>query len=259
MPAPLRVEPLHHHRGQHRDERDLVKVEDDGFHDRQRQGVGDTDEVRGPRAELAPGVGPQRRDGQREQHPLGHQQGGRAVVDPVQRGEQRQDRRPVVGQQQEVRAHPVGHAASDRDRGVEMRVTADALVEDDQVERAGQEAAEQDEGVQAVDQGGRRGERAHLDAGAIPEPPEPPGTAGRPVSRAGGGRCASRPGTGGLTAHRWKGSSAPGNAAGTALCEPNARQHGSVGLLSCYEPGGKPRPCQCRATRGRAAAEETAR
>ena len=175
VPAPPGVEPLHHHRGQHRDERDLVEVEDDGFHDRQRQGVGDTYEVGGPRAELAPGVGPQRRDGQREQHPLGHQQGGRAVVDPVQRGEQREDRRPVVGQQQEVCADPVGHAARDRGGRLEVRVPADPLVEDDQVERAGQEAPEQDERIQAVDQGGRRGQRPHLDPAVAPELPEPSG------------------------------------------------------------------------------------
>ena len=206
VPALPRIEALDHHRGQHGDEGDLVEVEDDGFHDRQRQGVGHADEVRGPRSDLASGVGPQRRDGQGEQHALGDQQGGRAVVDPVQRGEQRQHRRPVVGQQHEVRALPVRDAAGDRDRRRQVGVAADPLIEDDQVERAGQEAAEEVERVQAVDEGGRDGERAHLDRGTPPEFPQPPGTRGRPVSRAGGGRRPRR--TGGLAAHRWKGSRA---------------------------------------------------
>jgi len=42
----------------------------------------------------------------------------------------------------EVRALPVGHAPGDRDRGLEVCVAANPLVEDDQVEGAGQEAAE---------------------------------------------------------------------------------------------------------------------
>ena len=188
VPALPRVETFHHHRGEHGDERDLVEIEDDRFHDRQRQGVGHADEVRGPRSELAPGINPQRRDGQGEQHALGGQQGGRAVVDPVQRGEQRQDRRPVVGQQQEVGALPVRDAAGDRDRRRQVRVAADPLIEDDEVERAGQEAPEEVERVQAVDEGGRDGERADLDAGAAPQRPQPTGADGRPVGRAGGGR-----------------------------------------------------------------------
>ena len=198
-PGQAPVEALYHHRGEHGDEGDLVEVEDDRLHDRKRQGVGHADEIRGPRSELAPGVGPQRRDGQGEQHALGDQQGGRAVVDPVQRGEQRQRRRPVVGQQHEVRALPVGDAAGDRDRRPQVRVAADPLIEDDQVERAGQEAAEEVQRVQAVDEGGRDGERADLDAGAAPQRPQPTGADGRPVGRAGGGR---RPGTSGLATHR---------------------------------------------------------
>ena len=199
LPALPGVEALYHHRGEHGDEGDLVEVEDDRLHDRKRQGVGHADEIRGPRSELAPCVGPQRRDGQGEQHALGDQQGGRAVVDPVQRGEQRQRRRPVVGQQHEVRALPVGDAAGDRDRRPQVRVAADPLIEDDQVEGAGQEAAEEVQRVQAVDEGGRDGEHADLDAGAAPQRPQPTGADGRPAGRAGGGR---RPGTSGLATHR---------------------------------------------------------
>src|SRR5712671_45541 len=110
-----------------------------------------------------------------------------------------------------MRALPVGHAPGDRDRGVKMRVAADALVEDDQVERAGQEAAEQDQRVRAIHQGGRHGDRGHLEAGAIQVPLGTSGFRVRPVSRAGGGpayRGPGRPGAGGLTIHRWKTSSA---------------------------------------------------
>ena len=58
MPPFARIETLHHDGGQHGNEGDLVEVEDDRFHDRKRQGVGHADEIRGPRSELAPGVGP---------------------------------------------------------------------------------------------------------------------------------------------------------------------------------------------------------
>src|SRR6185312_2062963 len=110
----------------------------------------------------------------------------------------------MVGQQQEMRALPVRDAAGDRYRRGQVGVAADPLIEDDQVERAGQEAAQEVERVQAVDEGGGGGERSHLDRGTPPEFPQPPWTCGRPVIRAGGGRSAG----GGLPAHRWKGSRA---------------------------------------------------
>src|SRR5438045_2195553 len=87
-----------------------------------------------------------------------------------------------------MRALPVRDAAGDRHRRPQVGVAADPLIEDDQVERAGQEAAQEIERVQAVDEGGGDGERSHLDRGTPPEFPQPPWTCARPVSRAGGGR-----------------------------------------------------------------------
>src|SRR6266516_3229112 len=123
-------------------------------------------------------------------------------------------------------ALPVRDTAGDRYRRPQVRVAADPLIEDDQVERAGQEAAEEVERVQAVDEGGGGGKDADLDRGAPPESSQPPWTCGRPVRRTGCGRCARRPkgglggwvppgsgGSGGSpprasTTHRWKSSRA---------------------------------------------------
>ena len=92
VPAPVGVKALHHDGGQHGDEGGLVEVEDDRGHDREGQGVRDGYQVRRRLAEPPPCVEPQRRDGKGEQHALRDEQGRGAVVDPVQRGEQRQDR-----------------------------------------------------------------------------------------------------------------------------------------------------------------------
>ncbi len=48
-----------------------------------------------------------------------------------------------------MRRPAVGDTAGDGDRRTEVRVPADALVEDDQVERAGQKPAEPDQRVDA--------------------------------------------------------------------------------------------------------------
>jgi hypothetical protein len=67
----------------------------------------------------------------------------------------------VVGQQHEVGGAAVGHPAGDRDRRAKVGVTPDALVEDDQIERGGQEPAEPDQRVGHVDQGGEYREDRH--------------------------------------------------------------------------------------------------
>ncbi len=93
---PARLQPLQCHRDQHGGERHFVEVEAERRGDRPAQRVRGGNQVGGQgglpaTAEGPPGEQPQRRYGQREQHRLGHQKGFRAAVDPVQRGECRQE------------------------------------------------------------------------------------------------------------------------------------------------------------------------
>ena len=139
-PQPARLEALERDRRQHRGERDLVEVEGQRRGDRPAQQVHHGHQVGRddrplPATEGPAGEQPQRRDGQRERRGLRHQQGLRAVVDPVGRRQRREYRGPVVAEHREVRAEPVVHALDDRDPGLEMRVRPHRLVEDHQVVR----------------------------------------------------------------------------------------------------------------------------
>ena len=188
---PAAVEAFDHHGGQQGYERHLVEVEAGGLGDSGGGRVGHRDEVGGHRTEPAPREHPQRRDRQGEQHGLGHDQGGRRVVDPVERRQHRQDGREVVGQLEEVQPLPVERADGWRGRRTEPRVPAYGLVEDHQVERGRAKVAELEETHDGVRDGGERRDRGDP-AVVRPEPREPEPGRREPVRGAGGALTRSR-------------------------------------------------------------------
>ena len=165
-PQPPGLQTLERHRDQHGGERDLMEVEGGGRGDRPAQHVRHGNEIRGggrppPATEGPAGEQPERREREREEHGLRHEESRRAAVDPVQRGQRREDRRPVIAEDGEVRAEPVVQALDDRDPGVEVGVRPDGLIEDHEVVGRGLEGVVQDQREHGVAGRHQRGQHPH--------------------------------------------------------------------------------------------------